>query len=162
MDSSAPKAQHETYVGWVCGIGSQVHVNVLGCELCSSDLAVLSRQVTSLTCLGLGGIACGYLAAVVRVQVGASARAVAIGGDGLGVDVVGEGTLGFRQSVEGNGELDTVAVRHRSALHGDGQVVAGLWCELSPVPGVIRVVGDEGSRSGLGADGCGRGKKSNG
>jgi hypothetical protein len=61
---------------------------------------VLSTQVASLARVGLAGVADGDFATLVRVQVSASASAVAVCGDGLLVDVVHEGTTGGGESRE--------------------------------------------------------------
>ena len=52
------------------------------------DVAVFACKITDLACLGLGGVARGFFAALVGVQVGEGAGAVAVGGNGGVVDVV--------------------------------------------------------------------------
>lgn len=59
-----------------------------GGEGAHHDFAVLAGQIADLACLRHGWVAWGHLAADVGVLVGEGAGAVAVGGDGLVMDVV--------------------------------------------------------------------------
>lgn len=65
-----------------------VGVDVLCAERVLGDVAVLAAQVADLAGLGLGGIAGGGLAALVRIEVSECGGAVAVGGDGRDVEMV--------------------------------------------------------------------------
>ena len=75
------------------------------------DIAVLPAQIADLAARGIPGVASGLLASIRGIQVLEGGGAVAVGGDGGGVDMVDEG------AVEGLG---------REAVQGDGDVHAGL------------------------------------
>lgn len=90
------------------GRGEEIDVFLRPCL--SGDVAVLAAQVTDLAGLGLARIADGDLATVVRVKMSAGASAVAIGGNGLGMDVVDErAALGW-ESREGDGEAYALSI----------------------------------------------------
>jgi len=59
-----------------------------GGEGAGHDFAMLAGQIAHLACLRLGRVAGRHLAADVGVKMGKGAGAVAVGGDGLVVDVV--------------------------------------------------------------------------
>jgi hypothetical protein len=100
-------------------------VNLLGGELSSGEVSVLSAQVAGLARLRLAGVAGRSLAALVGVQVGTGGAAVATH-DWLLVEVVHEGAAGCRETSELNGELDTYAI-----LAGDGRDGAtGAACHV--------------------------------
>lgn len=60
----------------------------LGCARRAIEGAKLATQITRLTLLGCSLITRRRLTTLVRVQMRASARAIAIGGDGLLVNMV--------------------------------------------------------------------------
>ena len=68
-----------------CG---KVEIEILFLERCGRDIAVFAREITDLTLLGLRDLAWRGFATDGRVKVGEGAGAVAVGGDGLVVDVV--------------------------------------------------------------------------
>ena len=100
-----------------------------------SDVSVLAAQVTGLACLRLRGVADGHLAALVRVEMGAGASAVAIGGNGLLVDVVHEGTTGGGEARKGNGEADAFAISARDGGNGTTEGAAGFLRQSAHVAG---------------------------
>ena len=59
-----------------------------GLERVAGNVAMLARQIAYLTSLGLGRVARWDFTTDVRVLMGKGGSAVAIGGDGLVVDVV--------------------------------------------------------------------------
>lgn len=70
------------------GGGVEVEVGVLEGAVGGGDVAEFAGEVADLAGLRLGGVAGGLFAALVGVEVGARRGAVAVGGDGLVVDVV--------------------------------------------------------------------------
>lgn len=82
---------HDTLIGIIVrrtGIRREVHVRVADAPGWSRNVAVFAGEVARLAALGAGGVAEGDFAAVGGVEVGEGGGAVAVGGDGLCVDVV--------------------------------------------------------------------------
>ena len=87
MDDEAAVAEE----GVDAGLGGQVEVKIGGLEAGAGfgrHQAVLAAQVADLAGCGVRGFADGGFAADVGVEVGAGCGAVAVGGDGVYVDVV--------------------------------------------------------------------------
>jgi hypothetical protein len=120
--------------------------NVLLRPLLGSDVAELSTQITGLARLGLAGIADGDLTALVRIQVSASAGAVAVGGDRLLVDVVHEGTTSSWESREGDAELDASTFGSRDSDNGATDRAAFLDRQSSNIAGTGGAIGDDRGR----------------
>lgn len=91
------------------------------------DAAMLAREISSLTALGLGGIARRLLTPDIGIEVGESSGAVAAQGNGLVVDVVDEGATDFGQTADGDAETDASTVRRglcdEAPTHGAGVAV---------------------------------------
>lgn len=82
---------HNALIGVIvrrAGICREVEVSVADAPGSRGDVAVFAREVAGLAGLGAGGVAEGDFAAVGGVEVGEGGGAVAVGGDGFGVDVV--------------------------------------------------------------------------
>lgn len=81
------------------GVRREIQIRVADAPGIRSDIPMFAGEVTRLAGLGGGGIARGCFAAGGGVEVGEGAGAVAVGGDGFGVDVVdyehGEISKGF-------------------------------------------------------------------
>jgi hypothetical protein len=120
--------------------------NVLLRPLLGGEVAVLSTQVTRLARVGLAGVANGDFATLVRVQVSASAGAVAVGRDGLLVNVVHERTSSSGQSCERDAELDAVTLGSRDSDDGATERAAFLDGQSSDIAGASWAVCDEGRR----------------
>jgi hypothetical protein len=120
--------------------------NVLLRPLLGGNVAVLSTQVTGLARVRLAGVADGDFATLVRVQVSASASAVAVCGYGLLVDVAHEWTTGSRESSEGDAELDAVALGSRDSDDRTTDGVAFLDRQSSDIAGASWAICDEGGR----------------
>lgn len=95
---------------------------------------MLSRQVADLASLWRSLVANRGLAALVGVQVGEGAVAVAVSGDGLVVDVVVEGAGGVSEALETDSDSDAGAVgvgsegHFTSDISFEGCGVAGREC----------------------------------
>jgi hypothetical protein len=131
--------------------------DVLSRPLLRRNVSVFSAQITRLARLGLARIANRDLAALVRVQMGASSSAVAVGGHRLLVQVVHEGATSSGQAGEGDAELDADAVRGRDGSDGAADGAAFLDGQRSDVAGAGGAVGDLGRGGGLRAGEGGRG-----
>lgn len=147
----------KTYESRVRRRGRRVGVEVAGGEGVAVKSSVLAAQVTSLANLGLAGIAGLVLAVVVGVQVSTGSSAVAIGRNGLSMDVVHERTASRRETIKVNVEPDTLAVLARGTLNVAREVAACLFGQSSNVLGTSGVVGGDGCVA-LSADnrGCGQ------
>ena len=128
--------------------------------LLRSDVAKLAAKVTSLASLRLASITDGYLAALVGVEMSASASAVAVGRNRLLVEVVHEGTALGRKTRDGDSELDAVAILSRDGSDRTTDGILLLLRQSSNVRGALGVAADYGSRDdsgGLGGDSRRRG-----
>lgn len=99
--------------GGTRGVGRREQVAVRDIEGVGRDLAVLARQITDLARLLEGGVTGWVVVADKGVEVACSGGAVAVGRDGRGVDVVGEGPTGLGQVGEADGESNADAIRAR-------------------------------------------------
>lgn len=123
-------------------------------------LAVLAAQIADLAGLRLGRVADGLFAADERVQMRLGAGAVPVGGDGLVVDVVEEGSPGGREAGDVDGEDDADAVGGGGAGHGAAQGGGVFVLERGFVGDAFGETGDdfgvaEGAGSALREDGGG-------
>ena len=148
-----------TYESRVGRRGRRVQVDVAGGECVAFKGSVLAAQVARLANLGLAGIALFVLAVVVRVQVSASTRAVAVGRNGLSMDVVHERAASSRETRKVNVEAHALAAVGRRALNGASEAAAVLGRQCGNVLGTSRVVGGDGCVASLGGDGRGRGQE---
>lgn len=112
--------------------------------LTGGNVAILSAQVTGLAGVGLAGIADGDLAALVRVNMGTSASAVAVRGHGLLVKVVDEWAANFGKTRERNAEEYALAVGTGGSKDGSTERVVGLLRKSGNVGGASRVASDLG------------------
>jgi hypothetical protein len=136
--------------------------DVLSRPLLCRDFSVLAAQIARLARLWLARIASRDLATLVRVQVGASASAVAIHGHRLLVQVVQEGATGSGQAGEGDAELDAGAVGGRDGGDGaaDGAALLdGQRRDVAGAGGAVRDLGGGGDGRGLRAGDGGRGEE---
>lgn len=88
----------------------------------------------------------------------ASVSAVAIGRDGLSVEVVHEWAASLGEASERDLELDAFAVGAGGGFDGSGESAALLGGESTDVLGAHGVAHYDGSGSALGGDGGGRGQ----
>jgi len=86
---------------------------------------VLAREITNLAGSWGTNVAGVVLAAIGRVEVAQGGAAVAVGGDGQGVDVVNEGTVGRFEAGEVYSDVDTVAAGGRGNCDAAGDGRAG-------------------------------------
>lgn len=95
------------------GISAQERISILRHECRCRNIAMLAREVANLAGGGCADVAWVVLAAVGRVEVAHGGAAVAVGGDGEGVDVVDEGSVrGFGgEAGEVHGDVDAAAAR---------------------------------------------------
>jgi len=102
------------------GIGREESVRVLRDKRRGSDVAVLSGQVAHLAGVGRADVAGVVLAAVGGVEVAEGGGAVAVGGHGQGVDVVGKGAVGGLGGEAG--EVDADGDAALALGRGDGDL----------------------------------------
>lgn len=124
------------------------HVNSGGVV---GDLSILSRKVTNLAGLRRSSGARGGLSTLIRVQVGLGSGAVAVGGDGLVVDVVGEVSLADREALEVENNLGSngTGAGLELNLSLDGAGVAGEDGGVDDIGGVARDGGSISKLAGL-------------
>jgi hypothetical protein len=120
-----------------------------------SDVAEFAAQVARLAGFGLAGITDGDFTALVRVEMSASASAVAIGRHRLLVDVVHERTALGRKTRDRDSELDTSAILSGYSSDRATNSVLGLLRQCSNIRCTLGVVANYGSSDngrGLGGD----------
>ena len=124
-----------------------------------SDVAELAAQVTGLASLWLGFIANGHFATLVRINVSAGSRAVAIFRDTLLVEMVHERTALGGKTLDVDGEFNAISVFAGGSMDFSDEAAFAL--DVGNVQGAPRVACGKGSRSdggGLGANSGSQGK----
>lgn len=141
----------------------EVRINILDAVRSGGEVAVFAAQVAGLARLWLAGVADGHLAARIRVQVGASSQAAAVGGYRRSVQVVHEGAARGRQAGELHVEFDADATGTGDSRDGaawgarlswNGGDVAGSSCvgDLGSGNDSRRLGADDGRRGEDGDD----------
>lgn len=130
-----------------------------------SDLAVLAAQVTDLASLGEVGVTRRILATNERVEMSQRLGAVAVGGNGVDVDVVGERTALLGKSAELNLEPSTNAIGigcgsdgTLDVTRGECRFVEGSSRERGRIHHSGWVVNHNSGIAESASLGCGRGK----